>query len=269
MEREKRRVGKRPRWSEFIEKSKSKDRGPKILNAKDKRVYCSSSDREVLLNHIDIIVGSGCARGRSSLLRGVLSGCSSFTTAVVGTTPVIFHLLVQLLLSLARTGIGSAVGSFSLLGTVVAATTTSASAAAVGRALAGALPGNVTVDVVWGGLSDVAAMSTTATAASVAVLGAHATVVAGALYAVQKAGPRALCGLEGVTFTAAGDERKTNGLALSVGSVVLLNGEVCILQAGICDESNSLGASSAVVRDSKFRDGSNSAEEILFSEGVC
>jgi hypothetical protein len=202
-----------------------------------------------LLNHIDIIVGSRCAGGRSSLLRSVLSGCSRFS-AGVRTTPVILHLLIQLLLSLARTGVGSAVRSISLLGTVVASTTTSASAATVRGALVGALPGNVTIDIVGSGLGDVAAMSTaTTTAASAicAVLGAHATVVAGAFDAVNKAGSRALCGVEGVTFTAAGDERKTDGLAFGVGSVILLNGGVCILEAGVCDVSNSLGASSAVV----------------------
>lgn len=225
-----------------------------------------------LLNHINIIVGSGCAGGRSSLLRGVLSGCSCFTAAVVRTTPVIFHLLVQLLLSLARTGIGSAVGSISLLGTVVASTT-STSAAAVGRALVGALSGDVTVDVVWGGLGNIAAMSTAATATAASaigvVLGAHAAVIAGAFDAVHETRSRAMCGVEGVAVAAAGDERKTDGLALGVGSVILLNGGVCILQAGVCDVSNSLGASSAVIRDSKFRNRSNSTEEILFSEDAC
>ena len=222
-----------------------------------------------LLNHIDIVVGNGCAGGRSSLLRGVLSGCSRFT-AVVCTTPVIFHLLVQLLLSLARTGIGSAVGSISLLGTVVASTT-STSATAVGRALMGALSGDVTVDVVWSGLGNIAAVSTAATAASAigVVLGAHAAVIAGAFEAVHKTRSRAMCGVEGVAVTAAGDERKTDGLAFGVGSVILLNGGVCILQAGVCDVSNSLGASSAVIRDSKFRNRSNSTEEILFSEEAC
>jgi hypothetical protein len=146
-----------------------------------------------LLNHIDIIIGSGCAGGRSSLLGDILSGRSRFTT-VVRTTPVIFHLLVQLLLGLARTGIGSAVGSISLLRAVVASTP--ATAAAVRGALVGALSGHITVDVVWGGLGDVAAMRTaTATTASAicVVLGAHAAVVTGALNAVQEAGPMALC----------------------------------------------------------------------------
>jgi hypothetical protein len=224
---------------------------------------------EYLLDHIDIIIGSGRALGGSSLLGDILSRCSRFTT-VVRTTPVIFHLLVQLLLCLARTGIGSAVGPISLLRAVV--TSTPATAAAVRGALVGALSGNITVDVVWSGLGDVAAMRTaTATTASAicVVLGAHAAVVTGALNAVQEAGSRALCRVEGVTVTAAADERKTDGLALGVGSVILLNGGVCILQAGVCNKSNSLRASSAVVRDSKFRNRSNSSEEILFSEEAC
>lgn len=132
------------------------------------------------------------------------------------------------------------------------------------------MSGDVTIDVVWGGLGDVAAMSTAATTTAASaigvVLGAHAAVITGALDAVHKTGSRSLCGVERVTFTAAGDERKTDGLALGVGSVILLNGGVRILQAGVCDVSNSLGASSAVVRDSKFRNRSNSAEEILLSE---
>jgi hypothetical protein len=220
--------------------------------------------KENLFDHVNVIVSSRCAGSRSGLQRGVLGGRGRFVGTSVCTTPVIFHLLVQLLLCLARAGIRTALSRRAVVATT---TTTSASAATVGGAV-GALSGDVAVDVLGCGSGDVAAVSAAATTASAAVIGsgAQATGIAGTLDAVHEAGSGVLGGVEGVAFAAAGNEGETNGLALGVGSVIFLDRSVCILQAGICDVSDSLGASSAVIRKSEFRNRSNPAEEILLKK---
>jgi hypothetical protein len=160
--------------------------------------------------------------------------------------------LVQFLLCLAGTGVGTATTILGIAGLVVASST-AAFAALVGRPLSR----DVSVNAIGGGSGDIAAASTTRSTATAArsvsfvVTGRTqaASIACGALHAVEKRTASTITATVAATITAstAGDERQTDGLALGVGAVVLLNRGVCVLQMGVCDVSDSLGASSAVV----------------------
>lgn len=220
----------------------------------------TSNPGQFLLDHIDIIVSSSRrAGGRSSLLGSVSSRCG-FVVVSTCTTPVIFHLLIQFLLGLAGTGVGATVGW-------LGAATTSACIAA--RRACGTLTWNVTVDVIRGGLGDITAVTTTAAATTVCVVvgsRAQAAGVTRALNAIHQAGSRVVGGVERIAFTTAWNERKADGLALGIGAIVLLDRCVCVFETGVCDVSNSLRATGAVIGKSEVGDGSNSAEKILLRQ---
>lgn len=132
-----------------------------------------------LFNHVDIVVTSRCRRG------GLSSGCRSRSrlfclfscTRGSTTTPVILHLLVELLLCLLGTGVASTAG-FSVLASLSPATTTAAAADW------GPLAGDVTINVFGSRLGYIAAAvvctSTTATTTASAILSAFTPVSSGA-----------------------------------------------------------------------------------------
>jgi hypothetical protein len=160
--------------------------------------------------------------------------------------------LVQFFLGLARTGVRATVSSISGLRarfTSVASASSVPARRRTSRALR-ALTRDISVNVFGGGLGDIAAVTAaTTTAATTLVVGsgAQAAAITGTLDTFKEAGLWLLHAVEWVTLPAAGDEGKTNWLALGIGTVKLLDRGVCILQAGICDVSDTLGASGAVV----------------------
>lgn len=115
------------------------------------------------------------------------------------------------------------------------------------------------------------ATATTATAAAtLGVVGLGAETASGTrtLDAIHQAGSRVVGGIKGIAFTAPGNERQANGLTLGIGSIVLLDRCVCVLETGICDMSNSLRTTGAVVGESEFRNGSDTAEKVLLNRRI-
>lgn len=195
-------------------------------------------------------------RGGISNNRGVMDRLFASALGLVLATPVVLHLLVELFLCFAGTGIRATASILSVAGTVVAATSTAASIATCV-----ALTRDVSVDMVGGRFAYVAAAaaasSSTATSVSTFGLafGAHR-----ALHAVEEGAASALA--------AAGDEGEADWLALCVSAVKFTDRVVCVSQSLVCDEGNALGASSAIINEGKFLDRANSAEEVLLGN-VC
>jgi hypothetical protein len=176
------------------------------------------------------------------------------------STPVVLHLLVQLLLCLAGTTICRATASSlvaSAVVTAIPASATTSSTTTTRRALARSR--DIAVDSIGNGFGDVTATATAAgTVRAFFTTGAQATRVAlGALYAVEE------CVAIGGSFTATRDKGETDGLALRVGAVEFANRLMSIGQAFICDVCNALGASGAVIDEGKGGNGADASEEVL------
>ena len=228
-----------------------------------------SKARTALLDHVDIIIGSSRRSGRSRCIRwsrgslrlrgsGVGLLLSGFSCGGL-STPVVLHLLVQLLLCLAGTTICRATASSLVASTVVTAipaSATTSSATTTRRALARSR--DVAVDPLGSRFGDVTATPTAAAVRALFTTWAQATRVAlGALYAVEK------CVAVGGPFTATRDKGETNGLALRVGAVEFADGLMSIRQAFICDVGDALRASSAVIDEGKGGNGADASEEVL------
>jgi hypothetical protein len=135
--------------------------------------------------------------------------------------------LVQLFLGLARASVRATVRSIGGLraGFPSVASASCIPARGASRALR-VLAGDIAVNVFRGRLGDIAAVTATTTTASATLVvgsGAQAAAITGTLHAVKEAGLRVLHTIEWVPLSAAGNEGKTNWLALGIGTVELLN----------------------------------------------
>jgi hypothetical protein len=136
--------------------------------------------------------------------------------------------LVQLFLGLARASVRATVRSISGLRARLPSVAPASSIPArrgTPRALR-ALTGDIAVNVFRGRLGDIAAVAATTTTASATLVigsGAQAAAITGTLHTVEEAGLGLLYTIEWVALSAAGNEGKTNWLALGIGTVELLD----------------------------------------------
>lgn len=234
-----------------------------------------TSPHHHLLDHVDIIIGrsrrsgrNGCSCRSWCCLRLCDSGVGLLLSSLSCgglSTPVVVHLLIQLLLCLAGTTICRATASSLVASAVVPAIPASATASSSSsstttttrRALARS--GDIAVDSIGSGFGDITATATVAgTVRALFTTGTQATRVAlGALYAVEE------CVAIGGSFTATRDKRETDGLALGIGAVEFADRLMSIGQAFICDVGDALRASSAVIDEGKGGNGADPSEEVL------
>lgn len=222
-----------------------------------------------LLNHIHIVIPSSSRSSRRNLLRLILNSLliRSSSTSIRRTTPVILHLLVELLLRLARPAI-------SRLVPVIATASSSSSISSVSACRrSSALAGDVAIDVLRWWLGDVTAAanrsSTTAAAPALSAFGtlrAQTARIPGPFDTVEKAASRSLHIVEGVAVllsssaSAAGDECEADGLALGVCAVEFADCGFGVAEAVVGYVGDAFGATGAVVDQGEVEDGADSSE---------
>lgn len=222
-----------------------------------------------LLNHIHIVIPSSSRSSRRNLLRLILNSLliRSSSTSIRRTTPVILHLLVELLLRLARPAI-------SRLVPVIATASSSSSISSVSACRrSSALAGDVAIDVLRWWLGDVTAAanrsSTTAAAPALSAFGtlrAQTARIPGPFDTVEKAASRSLHIVEGVAVllsssaSAAGDECEADGLALGVCAVEFADCGFGVAEAVVGYVGDAFGAAGAVVDQGEVEDGADSSE---------
>lgn len=147
-----------------------------------------------------------------------------------------------------------------------AAPSTTVAVSAYRRALAGDVP----VDVIGGGLGDVAtadAASTTSTTATTTrtfgavacAFGAQAAGIAGSFDAVEEAASWSFGIVKGVVAvsSSSGDDCQTDGLAFCVGTVEFTDCGFGVAESVVGYVGDTFGASGAVVDEGKVGDGSD------------
>lgn len=222
-----------------------------------------------LLNHIHIVIPSSSRSSRRNLLRLILNSLliRNSSTSIRRTTPVILHLLVELLLRLARPAI-------SRLVPVIATASSSSSISSVSACRrSSALAGDVAIDVLRWWLGDVTAAanrsSTTAAAPALSAFGtlrAQTARIPGPFDTVEKAASRSLHIVEGVAVllsssaSAAGDECEADGLALGVCAVEFADCGFGVAEAVVGYVGDAFGATGAVVDQGEVEDGADSSE---------
>lgn len=223
-----------------------------------------------LLNHIHIVIPSSSRSSRRNLLRLILNSLliRSSSTSIRRTTPVILHLLVELLLRLARPAISRLVP---VIATASSSSSPVSSVSACRRS--SALAGDVAIDVLRWWLGDVTAAanrsSTTAAAPALSAFGtlrAQTARIPGPFDTVEKAASRSLHFVEGVAVllsssaSAAGDECEADGLALGVCAVEFADCGFGVAEAVVGYVGDAFGAAGAVVDQGEVEDGADSSE---------
>jgi hypothetical protein len=235
----------------------------------------------VLLNHVYIIISS-CRIGSR---RGLLGNCgdgSLFNCAgSIGISPVVVHVLVELLLGLSKPTIGPAIGQpaaivIHVIPVVPSLTGSSSTAIPLSRLM---LAWHVAINMVRRGFGDIAAsvasdspstvlIASNCTSAFACWTGPPVISIPWSTDTVKKASFWLLDVVKWISAASPAPswrrkKSQPNGLPLSVCAVKLANCSFSIVYVSIYDKGSALGATSTIIANIDAGDRSDSCEEAL------